>query len=98
MTHKQHALTEGMKKDLQAMWKDGQRELVILTFKMATVVGDADVARWIHTTFSEQYTDAELNDLTEFAMQVITMRVLAASDAKKAEQAAADAISRAMQH
>lgn len=95
----------GIKQELKQMWADGQRELVILTFKAAASAGDKDFALWIHATFSEDYTDEEMQDLEGFAIGLVlhklasVMRQAATPSADvNAEQATRDVIAKAMQH
>jgi hypothetical protein len=98
-------LTPALKSALHAAWSDGQRELVLLTFKASTLAGDADIARWIHATFKHDFNDAELEDLGRFAAEIVVMRFaqqlannLSAQSTVNAAQAAKDVIARAMAH
>ena len=98
-------LTEELKAALRAAWDRGQRELVLLTFKAATVQRDTTVSRWIHEEFKYKYNMAELKDLTAFAAHLIAARIADAVEAQAAaertldaETIAQNAIARAMQH
>lgn len=98
-------LTPALKSALHAAWAEGQRELVLLTFKASTLAGDADIARWIHSTFKHSFTDAELQDLGRFAAEIVVMRFaqqlannINATSTVDAAQAAKDVIARAMAH
>lgn len=105
MERKQHELTDGLKEELRRLWAQGHRDMVILTFKMAAGVGDTAIAKWIHSTFKHEYTDAELEDLGQFAAQLVVMRFaqqLAANVKAQSSvdpvQAAKDVIAKAMAH
>ena len=98
-------LTEGLKESLRAAWAAGHRQLVLLTFKAATVQGDKSVALWIHNEFKYKYNEEELADLTAFAMQLIVMKIAdvveAHTNAERtvdADAMAKAAIARAMAH
>lgn len=98
-------LTESLKAALRAAWACGQRELVLLTFKAATVQRDNTVARWIHEEFKYKYNMDELKDLTAFAAQLLAARIAdaveAQADAERtldAETIAKNTIARAMAH
>lgn len=95
-------LNEQLKTALLQAWADGQRELVIITFKMATIADHRDVATWIHTEFVDQYTAEELDDLTDFAVCLIIEKLAAAhriaAMTQDAGAVAKDAIAKAMQH
>ena len=105
MERKQRELTEGLKEELKRLWAAGHRELVILTFKMAAGTGDTNIAKWIHSTFKHDYTEAELEDLGVFAANLVVMRFaqqLAANVKAQSSvdpvQAAKDVIAKAMAH
>lgn len=98
-------LNEPLKTALLLAWAEGQRELVIITFKVATLSNHRDVATWIHTEFADQYTAAEMADLTDFAICLIIEKLAnAAADAADAAEetsataAANAAIARAKAH
>jgi hypothetical protein len=98
-------LTEGLKQDLERLWHQGHRSLVLTTFMVAATVGDRDVALWIHARFKHDFTAAELEELGVFAAQILVVKFaeqlaanIRAQSSVDAERAAKDVIARAMAH
>lgn len=105
MQHNQSALTQGLKADLERLWSEGHRQVVLTTFMLSATVGDREVAKWIHTRFKHEYTDAELELLGAWAAEFVVMqfaaqlaRKLTAQGSVDPAQAAKDVIARAMAH